>query len=205
VGGAALREEVQRLGEARTAAQARERELEVDADAWKLLRDTLRAAENEEGTHLGRALAGPVTQRFEELTEGRYSGVSLDAALRAEGLSATASNAGGGEVLEALSVGTRAQLAVLLRLSIADQMRTTVVLDDHLVHTDAIRLDWFQDALRKIAVNIQVIVITCRSQDYLSGAGLPTDGQATVDLAAGTIRAVDMARTVDRFGNTNVT
>ena len=201
VGGAALREEVQRLEEARTAAQARERELEVDADAWKLLRDTLRETENEEGTHLGRALAGPVTQRFEQLTQGRYSGLRLDASLRAEGLSATASNSGGSEVLEALSVGTRAQLAVLLRLSIADQMRSTVVLDDHLVHTDAIRLDWFQDALRRIAVNTQVIVITCRSQDYLSVVGLPADGPATVDLAAGTVRAVDMARAVDRFGN----
>lgn len=201
VGGAALREEVQRLEEARTAAQARERELEVDADAWKLLRDTLRDTENEEGTHLGRALAGPVTERFEQLTQGRYSGLRLDATLRAEGLSATASNSGGGEVLEALSVGTRAQLAALLRLSIADQMRCTVVLDDHLVHTDAIRLDWFQDALRRIAVNTQVIVITCRSQDYLSVVGLPVDGPATVDLAANTVRAVDMARTVDRFGN----
>jgi hypothetical protein len=204
VGGAALREEVQRLEEARAAARGRERELEVDADAWKLLRETLRTAENEEGTHLGRALAGPVTQRFEELTQGRYTDLRLDAALRAEGLSATASNSGGDEVLEALSVGTRAQLAVLLKLSIADQMRSTVVLDDHLVHTDAIRLDWFQDALRKIALNIQVIVITCRSQDYLSVVGLPADGQATVDLAAGTIRAVDMARAIDRFGNTDV-
>jgi hypothetical protein len=60
VGGATLREEVQRLEEARAAAQGRERELEVDADAWKLPRETLRAAKNEEGTHLGRALAGPV-------------------------------------------------------------------------------------------------------------------------------------------------
>ena len=199
-----MREEVQRLEEARTAAQERERELEFDADAWKLLRDTLREAENEEGTHLGRALAGPVTQRFEELTQGRYSGLRLDAALRAEGLSATASNSGGVEVLEALSVGTRAQLAVLLKLSIADQMRSAVVLDDHLAHTDAIRLDWFQDALRKIAVNIQVIVVTCRLQDYLSVVGLPADGQTTVDLAAGTIRAVDMAETVDRFGKNDV-
>ena len=131
---------------------------------------------------------------------GASPGLRLDAALRAEGLSATASNSEGSDVLEALSVGTRAQLAVLLRLSIADQMRSTVVLDDHLVHTDAIRLDWFQDALRRIAVNTQVIVITCRSQDYLSAVGLPADGPATVDLAAGTVRAVDMARTVDRFG-----
>ena len=166
----------------------------------KLLRDTLR--ETERGRHASRpCAAGPVTRRFEQLTQGRYNGLRLDATLRAEGLSATASNADSSEVLEALSVGTRGQLAALLRLSIADQMRCTVVLDDHLVHTDAIRLDWFQDALRTIAVNTQVIVITCRSQDYLSLIGLPADGPPTVDLAAGTVRAVDMARAVDRFGN----
>src|SRR5204862_687284 len=81
VGGAALREEVERIEEARVAAETHERELEVDADAWKLLRDTLREVENDEGAHLGRALAGPVTTRFEELTGGRYRGLRLDAAL----------------------------------------------------------------------------------------------------------------------------
>jgi hypothetical protein len=53
-------------------------------------------------------------------------------------------------------------------------------------------------------MNIQVIVITCRLQDYLSVVGLPADGQTTVDLAAGTLRAVDMAETVDRFGKADV-
>jgi hypothetical protein len=104
-------------------------------------------------------------------------------------------------VLDALSVGTRAQLAALLRLSIADQMRSAIVLDDHLVHTDAARLSWFQDALRRTAVNIQVIVITCRSQDYLPLVGVPVDGPATVDLGAGSVRAIDLARAVTRFGN----
>jgi hypothetical protein len=80
-------------------------------------------------------------------------------------------------------------------------MRSAVFLDDHLAHTDAIRLDWFQDALRKIAVNIQVIVVTCRLQDYLSVlACLPMGNDR--GSAAGTIRAVDMAETVDRFGKT---
>ncbi len=117
VGGAALREEVERIEEARVAAETRERELEVDADAWKLLRDTLREAENDEGAHLGRALAGPVTARFEELTAGRYRGLRLDATLKAEALEALTATATGDEVLDALSVGTRDQLAALIRLT----------------------------------------------------------------------------------------
>src|SRR5262249_19259157 len=70
VGGASVREEVQRVDEALVGARAKEKELEVDADAWKLLLDTLRDVENEEGAHLGRALAGPVTTKFDELTAG---------------------------------------------------------------------------------------------------------------------------------------
>jgi hypothetical protein len=58
-----------------------------------------------------------------------------------------------------------------------------------------------EGSVHAVAVNTQVIVITCRSQDYLSAVGLPADGPATVDLAAGTVRAVDMTRTVDQFGN----
>lgn len=198
VGGAALREEVERLEEARAAAEVRERELEVDADAWKLLRDTLRDVENDEGAHLGRALAGPVTARFEELTAGRYRGLRLDAALKAEALEATTTNASGEEVLEALSVGTRGQLATLIRLTIADQLRSTIVLDDHLVHTDPTRLRWFRDVLQRTAVNTQVIVLTCRPEDYLSPAELPVD-TASNDTAAGTIRAINVARALTRW------
>lgn len=197
-GGAALREEVERLEEARAAAEVRERELEVDADAWRLLRDTLREVENEEGAHLGRALAGPVTSRFQELTRGRYGGLRLDAALKAEALEVTGSNAGGDDVLDALSVGTRGQLAALIRLSIADQLRSTIVLDDHLVHTDAIRLDWFRDVLQKTAINAQVIVLTCRAEDYLSEEEIPVDA-ASRDAAAGTVRAIDVQRLLTRW------
>jgi uncharacterized protein YhaN len=192
VGGSALREEVGRIEEARVTAEARERELEVDADAWKLLRDTLREVENEEGAHLGRALAGPVTTRFEELTAGRYRGLRLDATLKAESLEAMTANAAGDEVLEALSVGTRDQLAALIRLTIADQLRSTIVLDDHLVHSDPARLLWFRDVLQRTAVNAQVIVLTCRAGDYLSLSELPID-TPSYDAAAGTIRAINVA------------
>jgi len=197
VGGAALRDEVERLAEARVAAETRERDLEVDADAWKLLRDTLREVENEEGAHLGRALAGPVALRFEELTSGRYHGLRLDAALKAEGIEAVSGNATGGEVLDMLSVGTRDQLATLIRLTIADELRSTIILDDHLVNTDPIRLLWFREVLRRTSVNTQVIVLTCRAEDYLSRDEVPVD-TAMRDLAAGTVRAINVERVLTR-------
>jgi DNA repair exonuclease SbcCD ATPase subunit len=199
VGGAALREEQQRLEDARAAAGARERELEVDGEGWKMLRDTLREAENEEGTHLGRALAVPVGERFAKLTQGRYGGLLLDAAMRAEGLEASAASAEAADVLQALSVGTRGQLAALIRLSVADQLRSAVILDDHLVHTDDERLDWFGKTLLGVAVNAQVVVITCRPHAYLAAGLLPAQAAACVDLAAGTIRAVDLGRSLRRY------
>ena len=198
VGGAALREEVSRLEEARVAAQARWQAVEVDAEAWKLLHETLRAVENEEGVHLGRALAVPVAARFEELTAGRYRALRLDASLQAEGLQTADAN-DDDDVLAALSVGTRDQLAALIRLTIADQLRSAVVLDDHLVHSDLARLQWFRDVLQKTAVNAQVIVLTCRAEDYLRADELPAD-TATRDVAAGTIRAIDAVQVVSRYG-----
>lgn len=197
VGGAALREEVERLEEARSVAEGQQRALEIDADAWKLLRDTLRSVENEEGAHLGRALAGPVGARFAELTGGRYRELRLDAALKTEGLSVVGATAEARTVLEALSVGTRSQLAALIRLTIADQLQSAIVLDDHLVHTDVSRLEWFHDFLRKVAVNAQVVVITCKPQDYLAGLEISA-GTAVVDLAGGMLRAIDLERVLQR-------
>ncbi|HYV45124.1 MAG TPA: AAA family ATPase [Myxococcaceae bacterium] len=189
VGGAAVREELQRIDEALVGARAREKELEVDADAWRLLFETLRAVENEEGAHLGRALAGPVTTKFGELTAGRYGDVRLDAALRTEEVRVTGTEQAE-DALAALSVGTRDQLATLVRLTIASQLRSAIILDDHLVHADPFRLAWFRDVLTKTAVNTQVIVLTCRPQDYLAKDELPA-GAATRDLAGGMLRAID--------------
>jgi uncharacterized protein YhaN len=198
VGGTAVREEVDRIQEALVAERARERELETDADAWMLLRDTLRAVENEEGAHLGRALAGPVSRKFEELTAGRYKDLRFDATLKAEGLGLGHSSGTGSDVLSALSVGTRNQLATLVRLTIAAQLKSAIVLDDHLVHTDPVRLAWFREVLVKTALSTQVIVLTCRPEDYVASDDLPA-GEADRDLAGGAMRAVDVARVVKRW------
>jgi AAA domain len=198
VGGDTVREEVARLDDALEAARERERTCEVDADAWKLLRETLVEVEKRESAHLGRALGAPVTARFAELTGSRYGGLLIDQALKVEGVEVAGAAASGSDVLGALSVGTRNQLATLIRLTIADQLKSVIVLDDHLVHTDPKRLDWFRAALRRTALNAQVIVLTCRPEDYLSIEDLPA-GTAMRDLGGGAVRAIDAAVVIRRW------
>lgn len=197
VGGASVREEVARVQEALVLAKEEEQELELDADAWKLLAETLRVVENEEGAHLGKALAVPVAERFEHLTGGRYSKVRLDAKLKTESVEAARAVNGAG-VLDALSVGTRDQLATIVRLTIAEQLKSAIVLDDHLVHTDPTRLAWFRQVLMRAALTTQVVVFTCRPEDYLLPSEQPQELPMR-DLGAGALRAIDLGRVVKRL------
>jgi hypothetical protein len=196
IGGMTVTEEVLRLEEAIVCARARWQELEVDAEAHKLLVETLREVENAEGAHLGRALAGPVAARFRELTEGRYGALNLTPSLKTEGV--RPAGAGARDVLEALSVGTREQLATLIRLAIAEQLKSAIVLDDQLVQTDSKRFAWFRDVLRRTCLNAQVIVLTCRPEDYLRADEMPNEA-AVRDLAGGTVRVIDFARSATRW------
>lgn len=199
VGGAALADEAARMEEALKVARQREAELSTDAAAWRLLQETLRAVENEEGAHLGRALAQPLERRFRELTGGRYEGLRMGPGLETEGVAVAGANTGEEDVVGALSVGTRDQLATLVRLTIAQQLKTAIVLDDHLVHTDAVRLKWFVEAFLKTALESQVVVLTCKAGDYLEAGDLE-GGEAVRDVAGGRVRVVDVGRVVERWG-----
>jgi DNA repair exonuclease SbcCD ATPase subunit len=66
----------------------RERQAELDFNAWELLRQALREAEQEESSHLGRLIAGPIGSRFSELTGGRYMKLALGPALETQGVRA---------------------------------------------------------------------------------------------------------------------
>ena len=161
-----------------THAEALERE-RTERAALRLLHE-IENVEAERATHLGRALAGPITEAFRALTGGQYGPISLAADLKTEHVEAH----GGARQLEHLSVGTREQLATLLRLAIAGYLQTALVLDDQLVHSDTERLALFSDRLRTSARehDHQVIVFTCRPSDYLPREA---DGAVTVvDLAA---------------------
>lgn len=197
VGGAQLQDRIIQEKEALATAQAREHELRIDAEAWKLLREALTQAETEESEHLGVALGRPVSEKLKQLTAGRYQEIGFDQHMTAGRLKVDGA-ATDGDVLEALSVGTRNQLATLVRLTIASQLKSAIVLDDHLVHTDPARLGWFRQVLRKTALDTQVLIFTCRPEDYLAHDELPTK-EAMQDLAGGAVRAIDLSRVLQRW------
>jgi uncharacterized protein YhaN len=194
VGGAIARERAQQTQEALTAAKQRERDLELDYEAWRLLAQTLREAETAEGRHLGEALGEPVHRRFAALTGGRYGALALGRDLRAEGLEV----AGALRELERFSEGVQDQLAMILRLAIAEHLGTALVLDDHLVQTDAGRVAWFRELLLHVGQRAQIVVLTCRPEDYLREGERPEPGQAMRDSEH--VRAIDLACVIRRAG-----
>jgi chromosome segregation ATPase len=195
VGGAVVRERLAEIRQAIQQAEQREHEVEVEYEAWRLLHDTLREAESKESAHLGRALAGPVGARFRQLTSGRYGDIELGAKLEAGGIHV----AGGLREIAALSAGTQDQLATLLRVCIAQQLRSAIILDDHLTQSDPARVAWFNTMLREAAESVQIILITCRPQEVLAADELCDPGQARRASADGRAHAVDMAAVIRRF------
>lgn len=194
VGGAIARERAQQTQEALTAAKQRERDLELDYEAWRLLAQTLREAETAEGRHLGEALGEPVHQRFNALTGGRYGALSLGRDLKAEGVEV----AGALRELDRFSEGVQDQLATILRLAVAEHLGTALVLDDHLVQTDPTRVAWFRELLLHVGRSAQIIILTCRPEDYLREGERPAPGEAMHDVEG--LRAVDLTRVIRRAG-----
>jgi uncharacterized protein YhaN len=173
----------ERLEEEREAVQrAREHaeDQELDYEASRHMLALLEAAEAKRSSHLGRTLAAPVAERFKALAGDLYAHVKLDANLRMEGFGAN----GGEHRVEELSVGTREQLATIIRLAIAAQLKTAVLLDDQLVHSDSERIAWFREQVRKSVRehDHQAIVMTCRLTDYAPVGELSGDGLTIINV-----------------------
>lgn len=194
IGGPAVRERADAALEALQAAQREEKEVELEYGAWQLLLETLRASEGEESQHLGRVLGADIGARFAELTKGRYAQPELSPQLQMRGVR-TIQRA---DVVDIgrLSEGVKDQLATLLRIAVAQRLEGSLVLDDHLVQTDPARVAWFRDELRKAAQQVQIVVMTCRADDYLSPAERPTD-TPWVDVSTW-LRAIDLERVIER-------
>lgn len=182
LGGDVARQKAEDAASELETARERAREREIEYEAWELLRKTLREVEQEQGTHLGNVLAGPVAKRFSELTSGRYGRLALGPNLETGGIAA----AGDNRALETLSVGTRDQLSTIFRVTLAEYLETAVLLDDQLTQSDGHRLVWLLDLLKQVSSKIQVIVFTCRLEDYAapgkSGKGKTPDDARVVDL-----------------------
>jgi AAA domain len=195
VGGAVARERLRDATEAFELAELREREIEEEYEAWKLLLDQMKEADAAQASNLGQTLAPAIVMQFQELTQRRYQTVQLTAQLATEGIMAS----GALRPATQISVGTREQLSTLYRLSLAEYLRTVVVLDDQLVQSDDNRMDWFRALLTEKARSFQILVFTCRPSDYLLASALVPPGSAVhTDTDGGLIRAVDLGRALHR-------
>lgn len=165
-GGEALRENLEsaRAELDRLEAEAADQELEYEA--LRFLQQELQQASQKHSAHLGKSLARPVIDQFRGLTRGRYADLQLDPDLQLKTITSQQSE----RPQNSMSVGTRHQLATLIRLALAAHLRTAVVLDDQLVHSDTDRLLWFRDRLRQVVSEnaFQAIIVTCRPLDYVT-------------------------------------
>ncbi len=80
------------------------------------------------------------------------------------------------ESLEALSGGTREQIALLVRLAFARLLASSgraapVILDDALVYTDDDRIERMFDTLHRQAGDMQLIVFSCRQRAFRALGG----------------------------------
>ena len=172
-------------------AARQEREIEAEYEAWKLLLEQMKEADAAQASNLGQALGPAIAGRFQELTRRRYGTVQLTAQLATEGIMVS----GAVRPTDQISVGTREQLSTLYRLSLAEYLRTVVVLDDQLVQSDETRMDWFRALLKEKSRTFQIIVFTCRPRDYLEKTGMVPKGKSLfADTDEGFTRAVDLGR-----------
>jgi hypothetical protein len=195
VGGAVARERLRDAVEAYDLAERHERDIEAEYDAWLLLLQQMKEADAAQASNLGQVLAPAIAGKLEALTQKRYESVRLTAQLGTEGIVV----GGAVRTTERLSVGTREQLSTLYRLSLAEYLGTTLVLDDQLVQSDDTRMDWFRALLAEKARAFQIIVFTCRPGDYLEASAIVQKGKDFHrDSDDGFVRAIDLTRSVQR-------
>ena len=139
---------------------------ERDAQAWDLLVKTLTEAERS----AKEVFLEPVLRRVDPFLRLLFpdTQISLDLG---HPRNHPGSSRGTSEPYETLSVGTKEQLSISVRLAFAVYLRekgypAAVILDDALVYADDDRFDRMQLALRKAAETVQILILTCRPRDW---------------------------------------
>ncbi len=149
-------------------AERRYQRLRAEADAWRLLHDTLESVDRARQDALVEPLESRVSPYLRQLMGDAALGLAPES-LQVDVLRRGAAT----EPFRSLSVGTREQLAVLVRLAIGDLLAETqgesppLILDDALVYADAVRLARMKAILAAAAERQQIIILTCRKEDYL--------------------------------------
>jgi uncharacterized protein YhaN len=150
-----------------------ERELsyiEARALAVDLLYRTLDAALRSAKEAVAQPVIAKLLPYLRQLIPGAEPSISEDMVLTGIRRESTA------EPFADLSIGTREQLAVLVRLAYADLlseqgMPVTVILDDALVHSDDERRERMKAILYQAAKRYQVLVLTCHEREYRDAGG----------------------------------
>jgi len=107
--------------------------------------------------------------------------LGLDESLTPQSLQRADARAGARqELLDALSFGAREQLALIGRLACADLLQaagrpTLLILDDALVHTDALRLAQMKRILFDAATRHQILLFSCHDAWWRDLGILPRD------------------------------
>ncbi|MFT9015257.1 MAG: GTP-binding protein [Acetobacter sp.] len=135
-----------------------------DRAALALLEQALASAEKEQTE---RYLA-PLVKAMQPAFSTLFPGATLDMNTRF-GLSGLTRQRY--EEVEHLSDGTREQIAVLVRLGFAELLHARgtpaiLVLDDALGFSDSVRMERLFDVLADAATRIQILVLTCRAEQF---------------------------------------
>lgn len=167
----ALGEDIERLSGEIAVLENRRQRLAIEAEASRLLHETLLSAQREAREHwLGpiKAQVAPYLKLIHPESEVAFD----DTTLAITGLH----RRGVEEDFKRLSAGAREQVAVVTRLALARVLKSgghpaLVILDDALVNTDEQRLARMHLVLQKAAESMQIIVLTCRERDFRSLGG----------------------------------
>lgn len=150
-----------------TDAERRLARLRREALAWKLLHEELDAALRADR----EALLAPVAQRLDPWLRRLFpeAAAVLDPQTFAP---AGLTRRGLVERYESLSLGTREQIAILVRLGVASLLAERegeapcLILDDPLVYADEGRFETMKAILQRAAESQQILILTCRPRDY---------------------------------------
>lgn len=161
-----LGERYQELLAQRQQAQLHADHMERDAQSVRLLHEVLEDC----ARRAGETFLAPVLERIQPYLRLLMPNAELllDSELQLSGIRRD----GIDEPFDGLSIGTREQLAIIVRLAFADLLHekgqpVVVVLDDALAYSDRDRLKRMQLILRLAAQRYQILVLTCRERDHL--------------------------------------
>ncbi len=165
-----LAEEVAELEEKHASAALQLNNTDRRANALALLHRTLTDALSNAKERVAKPIVSKIAPHLRLLLPD--AAPSIDEDLVFTGIE----RAGANEEFEGLSIGTREQLAILIRLAYADLLSekdvpVTVILDDALVNSDDERRDRMKNILYRAAKRYQILVLTCHEKEYRDAGG----------------------------------